>query len=210
MIQIRKKDGSVKLYETVAERLKKFREKFPIETGWKIITEITFPSDREKVVFCIAKIISPLNDIISTGHAEEIRDSSLINQTSAVENCETSAIGRALFSAGFGGGEFFCSAEEIALAEKKQADLKTQEKPSETSNTKEPKPSDQPNQQTKIVNKKDFGIPADVEVDVVIKDDNKVVIIEKVKGSSYKHRGLIKNAGFHFDGKTKEWIKEIA
>jgi len=52
---------------------------------------------------------------IYTGHAMEKESSSFINKTSYVENCETSAIGRALSSAGYNGTEF-CSAEEITNA----------------------------------------------------------------------------------------------
>ena len=53
--------------------------------------------------------------IVATGHAEEYRDSSKINKTSALENAETSAIGRALASFGLGGTEF-ASADEVARA----------------------------------------------------------------------------------------------
>jgi hypothetical protein len=53
--------------------------------------------------------------LIATGHAEEYRKSSQINGTSALENCETSAIGRALAVAGFGGTEF-ASANEVQNA----------------------------------------------------------------------------------------------
>jgi len=52
---------------------------------------------------------------VYTGHAHEIRGSSMINSTSYVECAETSAIGRALASAGWGGTEF-CSANELEQA----------------------------------------------------------------------------------------------
>ena len=51
-----------------------------------------------------------------TGHAYEKEDSSQINRTSALENCETSAIGRALSAAGFGGGNEYASANEVENA----------------------------------------------------------------------------------------------
>ena len=50
-----------------------------------------------------------------TGHAHEIRGTSKLNTTSYIENAETSAIGRALASAGYGGTEF-CSANELESA----------------------------------------------------------------------------------------------
>ena len=51
-----------------------------------------------------------------TGHAEEIIGSSQINKTSALENCETSAIGRALGCMGIGVEDAFASANEVQNA----------------------------------------------------------------------------------------------
>ena len=50
------------------------------------------------------------------GHAEEEMGSSQINQTSALENCETSAIGRVLAMMGIGVNESFASGDEVANA----------------------------------------------------------------------------------------------
>ena len=52
---------------------------------------------------------------IATGLAVEVRGSSQINKTSALENCETSAIGRALAAFGLGGSEY-ASANEVENA----------------------------------------------------------------------------------------------
>jgi len=52
---------------------------------------------------------------VSTGHSEEKRNSSKINQTSALENCETSATGRALAFLGFI-SDGIASAEEVSTA----------------------------------------------------------------------------------------------
>ena len=52
---------------------------------------------------------------VATGHAEEKRNASKINQTSALENCETSAIGRALAFLGFI-SDGIASAEEVSVA----------------------------------------------------------------------------------------------
>ena len=54
-------------------------------------------------------------EIYATGHAEEYRADGKINKTSALENAETSAIGRALACLGLGGTEF-ASADEVARA----------------------------------------------------------------------------------------------
>lgn len=50
--------------------------------------------------------------IIGSGFAEEIRGDGNVNKTSALENCETSAVGRALASIGLAGGEY-ASANEM-------------------------------------------------------------------------------------------------
>ena len=99
-----------KEYMTVALRVQKFREAHP---EWELSTEI-IKAD-EKVVIMQARIYTENGKCIATGHAEEFRASSQINSTSALENCETSAIGRALSAAGWGGAEF-ASANEVQNA----------------------------------------------------------------------------------------------
>ena len=51
--------------------------------------------------------------VVATGHAHEERGSSNINKTSFVENCETSAIGRALAMLGIGIDTSIASANEV-------------------------------------------------------------------------------------------------
>lgn len=62
-----------------------------------------------------ATITDPSGAVVATGHAEEVRGSNYINETSALENAETSAVGRALAVLGIHGGEF-ASADEIGIA----------------------------------------------------------------------------------------------
>jgi hypothetical protein len=97
-------------YETVALRVKKFREKCP---EYRLTTEIVSRDD--ECVVMKATIASDKGDILATGHSEEYRHTSQINRTSALENAETSAIGRALAALGLGGTEF-ASADEVANA----------------------------------------------------------------------------------------------
>ena len=105
-------------YQTVALRVKQFRDQYRPEDGWFISTEII---DADAQVVRMAAFIGFNGSedgrtlIYATGHAEEFRGSSGINKTSALENAETSAIGRALACFGLGGTEF-ASADEIARA----------------------------------------------------------------------------------------------
>jgi hypothetical protein len=99
-----------KEYQTVALRVQKFREAHP---DWEISTEII--EANEKFVIMQARIYNTEGKCIATGHAEEFRSASQINSTSALENAETSAIGRALAAAGWGGTEF-ASANEVQNA----------------------------------------------------------------------------------------------
>ena len=58
--------------------------------------------------------------ILATGTAYEKEDSTFINRTSYIENCETSAVGRALGMCGFGIDTSIRSAEEMQNAEVQQ------------------------------------------------------------------------------------------
>lgn len=98
-----------KEYFTVAERVSTFREKHPEFT---IETEIV-RWEGDDVVIKAAIIDS--GKLISTGLALEVRGSTNINKTSHVENCETSAIGRALAAFGMAGTEY-ATADEVANA----------------------------------------------------------------------------------------------
>jgi hypothetical protein len=97
-------------YKTVALRVQEFREAFPLASGWSLRSKI-IQLDDDKVIIR-AVVANPEGRIIGTGYAEEYRKSSKINATSALENCETSALGRALASCGFGGSEY-ASANEV-------------------------------------------------------------------------------------------------
>lgn len=98
-------------YKTVAKRVDEFRQEHKQELA--IITSIISRDD--KTVVMKAEIINRDGWVIATGYAEESRTASQINRTSALENCETSAIGRALANFGLGGGEY-ASADEVANA----------------------------------------------------------------------------------------------
>lgn len=106
-----------KEYKTVAKRVDEFREAHG--TNYSIITSLV--SINEETVVMRAEIADENQRIIATGYAEENRQASQINRTSALENCETSAIGRALANFGIAGGEY-ASADEVANAINQQGE----------------------------------------------------------------------------------------
>lgn len=99
-----------KEYRTVALRVQMFREAFPLEKGWSLLSELVHHDDLK--VIMKASVTDATGKVIGTGYAEEVRTSSKINATSALENAETSAIGRALAACGYGGSEY-ASANEV-------------------------------------------------------------------------------------------------
>ena len=108
-------DGVVKIhgreYKTVAKRVAEFKEQYP---DWSIVTELV--SANEETVVMKALVLDQDQRIRGTGYAEEKRSASKINQTSAMENAETSAIGRALASGCGLAGTEYASADEVANA----------------------------------------------------------------------------------------------
>lgn len=103
------KTGQTKQYSTVALRIKTFWDDKTHE-GWRVNTQIIQITPEAVVMRC--DIYDNNDRLIATGHSEEWRGASDINSTSALENGETSAIGRALAALGIG-GESFASAEEV-------------------------------------------------------------------------------------------------
>lgn len=106
-----------KNYVMVNERIKFFRESEKY-VGWSLTSEIVNLTEDS----CIIKAIIKDTDgfVVATGYAQEDRTSSMINKTSFVENCETSAWGRALGNLGIGIDDSIASAEEVDMAIKKQ------------------------------------------------------------------------------------------
>ena len=106
-----------KQYVEVNERIKFFRQEEQYK-HWSLITE--FPVLDSEQCVCKASIADTEHRIIATGHAHEVQGSSNINKTSYVENCEPSAIGRALAMLGIGIDTSIASANEVSDAIAKQ------------------------------------------------------------------------------------------
>jgi len=100
-------------YETVAERIKRFHSDWP--TGRIVTKNLTTKQDRLASTWVVqAKIFVPnpnwgddriydADVLKATGLAFEVDGQGMANKTSALENAETSAIGRALANAGYSG-----------------------------------------------------------------------------------------------------------
>ena len=108
-------DVKGKKYTPVVERIKAFRMLYP---QGSISTELLSCQDG----MCVMKAMVATEDglVLGTGTAFERMDSSFINKTSFIENCETSAVGRALGMAGIGIDASLCSADELLNAVKQQ------------------------------------------------------------------------------------------
>jgi len=102
-------------YVLVHERIKYFRAIYP---GYALVTTPV----RLDESYCVmkAEIFDHRGNIVATGYAREVNGDSYINKTSYVENCETSAWGRALANFGIGVDSSVASADEVMNAMQNQ------------------------------------------------------------------------------------------
>lgn len=114
------KESGLKDYVEVNVRIMKFYEKYP---EGRILTEIV-KWENEVIVMKATAYRDNSEVPASTGYAYEKEGSSFINKTSALENCETSAVGRALAILGFEIKKSVASKEEVANAQLQQASIK--------------------------------------------------------------------------------------
>jgi hypothetical protein len=99
-------------YVPVAERLDKFRADHPT---WGLTSSLLFHDDKRVVVR--ASITDDDGREVAAGHAEEVRGQGNVNRTSALENAETSAWGRALAALGYDVKGGIASQEEMKRAQ---------------------------------------------------------------------------------------------
>jgi hypothetical protein len=106
-------------YEPVEVRLEKFIKDYP---AFRISTELEVVEATRYIVK--AYLFKDASDSLAwaTGYAEETVTSRGVNQTSALENCETSAIGRALANAGYAPKGKRPSREEMSKVVAKKAE----------------------------------------------------------------------------------------
>lgn len=112
-------------YEEVKDRIPRFLERFP---DGRIVTQIIHPTNGDgfgTVVF-VAELFKDMAEQhqhcpLATGWALESEGSSPVNKTSHLENCETSAIGRALANLGIQ-GKLRPSREEMAKVQRAEVE----------------------------------------------------------------------------------------
>lgn len=112
-------------YAEVNQRIKAFRMVYPSGT---IDTDMIY---NENGVCIFKAVVGNEETVLGVGHAYEKEGSTFINKTSYIENCETSAVGRALGMAGFGIDTSVASAEEVANAMKQQEEEEKKRKEEE-------------------------------------------------------------------------------
>lgn len=104
-----------KQYVEVNERLRYFRENYK---DWSLESGVI--EKTENSIIIKATIKDNEGRVRATGLAEEVKGSTFINKTSYVENCETSAWGRALANLGIGIDTSVASFDEVANAIEQQ------------------------------------------------------------------------------------------
>lgn len=109
-----------KPYVTVSSKVQGFRKLYP---NGAIETELL--SMENGTVTIKAKAFDEDGHLLGCGIAQEKESSSFINQTSYVENCETSAIGRCLSAVGIGSQDSYASAAEMENAINNQGNYAT-------------------------------------------------------------------------------------
>lgn len=173
---IKTTDVKGKAYAEVNQRIKAFRMLYP--EGF-IETELLQMQDGIVTMSAKAGYYKDGQKIVlATGTAQEKESSSYINKTSYVENCETSAVGRALGMMGIGIDASIASAEEVENAIANQEIIKKREAGfyatfDQIAIIKANIPADKVEKQLKKWNVTRFeDIPKTVADDVIAKIDN--------------------------------------
>ncbi len=172
-----------KPYTSVASRVEVFRRYFPEAS---LITEIVY-DDEQRIV--MKATITIENTIIATGYAEELRGVGKINTTSALENCESSSIGRVLANMSIHGGEY-ASHNEVKHAIEQQKQIVQQ-----PVKIQQPQPVQQEN---------DFRVLT--QLGLQVQEFNGELI---VTGKTYGHQELLKQNSFIWDSSRKLWHRSL-
>lgn len=163
-----------KMYTQVVHRMEAFRKVFGVSMG--VDTQILVDDGQRVVVKAI--ITNADGIVVGSGMAEEIRGQGHVNTTSALENCESSAVGRALASIGLAGGEY-ASANEMDAVDRKTDIQHSQAagagSPPPKSNATPPEPTPEPEpvkvkENPTTEDEQDWALYKDLESQLTIKD----------------------------------------
>lgn len=163
-----------KMYTQVVHRMEAFRKVFGVSMG--VDTQILVDDGQRVVVKAI--ITNADGIVVGSGMAEEIRGQGHVNTTSALENCESSAVGRALASIGLAGGEY-ASANEMDAVDRKTDIQHSQAagagSPPPKSNATPPEPTPEPEpvkvkENPTTEDEQDWALYKDLESQLAIKD----------------------------------------
>lgn len=178
-----------KAYSQVSTRIAVFRKYFP---NASIVTKILH-DDEQKVV--VQATISLEGTILSTGLSEEFRNDGFINSTSALENSETSAIGRALagLSLFAENGEYASSNEIVNAVSQQQKQI--------TNNQHYQQQSPQHQYQ----HSQDFTAILNAGLQVL---DNGNGLLTVSGDGIFEKKNIIKNSGFRWDGQNRQWYMQ--
>lgn len=170
-----------KQYAEVNERIRVFRMLFP---NGRISTEMV--SNENAMCIFKATVTDGEGHILGTGHAYEREGKGMINATSYIENCETSAVGRALAMVGIGIGTAIASFEEVdnAIQQQRVASKPAPNKP-EPQPAPQPTPEPQPVPQKKSYPNRQKLVAYCAEKGI---DVNKVAVEYKLNNSSTEER----------------------
>jgi len=173
-----------KSYTQVSTRLAVFRKFFPDAS----ISTILIHDDDQRVV--IQAKIKIGEHIISTGFAEEYRGDGWINATSALENAETSSIGRALAGLSLSGNEYASSFEvSNAIA---------QQNHTQSTSNHQPKNTNTPPAQQGNIEQSIYALGLGIEQ---LQDGTL-----SITGNSYPHASELKKLKCKWQPQLKSWV----
>ena len=138
-------------YTKVSKRLEILRKNFGFNI--RIMTEIIHMDETLALIKAIISVYKNGSwETISTGHSEKRRNDSEVNRMAALENAETSAIGRALANLGISGAEY-ASLDEliISFTSKGGSDKNTVNKADIVSNSEDSTEKTNTSSKTKLV-----------------------------------------------------------
>ena len=134
-----------KQYLPVVERMEMIKAEIGI-ANYSVRSEVLHHDSERVIVKVVLTIDHEGREQSYTGHAEEYRAASKINKMSALENAETSALGRALAFAGWAGDEI-ASAAALAAVIQSQPQSQPQRQPQQQQQQQQQPQSQQPAQQ---------------------------------------------------------------